>query len=208
MHALAILFVIKFKIIIVASIVAFGIYYYTKFLPHKRCGEDSLLRTGVVEPAYVYKTRTAHQGHFHSFSIEVRHFLVFLLSSRYSSPSISITPYSSYIPADVSSYSSYPGIEPYAGYHDSHSDISYDHPDHHFHDSHHHHHDHEHDYEHSFDASNYALPSASLLPNTDNVNLDMSAGPNLADVKPETSHTYRRVGKHRKRRQAPRPQLP
>lgn len=104
----------------------------------------------------------------------------------------------------MSTYSSYPGIEPYSGYHDVHSDISYDHADHHFHDSHHHYHDHDH--EHSFDASNYGLPSASLLPNTDNVNLDLSAGP-LADVKPDTSQTYRRVGKHRKRRQAPKPHM-
>lgn len=128
-----------------------------------------------------------------------------MLLCRYSSPSISITPYSSYIPADVPTYSSYPSIEPYSGYHDLHSDISFDH-DHHYHGGHHHYHDHGH--EHSFDASNYDLPSASLLPNTDNVNLDMSIGPNLADTKPETSQTYRRVGRLRKKRQTTRPQVP
>lgn len=50
MHALAVLFVLKFKVIIIASIVAFGIFYYTKFL--KKC-DNPLLRGGVIQPDVV-----------------------------------------------------------------------------------------------------------------------------------------------------------
>lgn len=125
---------------------------------------------------------------------------------RYSNPSY-ITPYSSYIPSEgiSSSYGSYSHVDPYSGYHDLHSDVSYDHSDHHSHDSHHYH-DISHD--HDLHDAGYALPSASLLPNTDNINIDLQGGPNLADMKAETSQTYRRVGKHRKRRQTNRPNRP
>lgn len=124
---------------------------------------------------------------------------------RYSSSSY-ITPYSSYISSDgISSHGSYPNIEPYSGYHDLHSAISFDHSDHHIHDGHHYH-DISSDHN-SHDAS-YALSSASLLPNTDNLNIDVQGGPNPADMNADTSQTYRRVGKHRKRRQANKQYIP
>lgn len=130
---------------------------------------------------------------------------VLFCSNRYASPGYSITPYSSYIPADVSSYSSYPSVDPYSGYHDLHSDISpYDHSDHHSHDSHHYHNI---GGDHDFHEPSYGLSSASLLPNTDNVNMNMAGGPGPAESKAETTHTYRRVSRHRKRRQANKPHI-
>lgn len=54
---MAVLFVLKFKVIIIASIVGFTIYYYTKYIAHKKC-DDSFLRAGVIrtdiDPAYVF----------------------------------------------------------------------------------------------------------------------------------------------------------
>lgn len=49
LNALAILVAIKFKIIIVASIIAISVYYYTKFVSAKKCA-GGLLRDG--SPVY------------------------------------------------------------------------------------------------------------------------------------------------------------
>lgn len=51
MHALAILFAIKFKIIIVAAVVAFGAYYYAKFVAAKKCHADHY-RDGAIHPIH------------------------------------------------------------------------------------------------------------------------------------------------------------
>lgn len=173
-----------------------------------------MFRTGVVQPDVVdpaaYVSFIVH-GIFHVYCAIYFNFCFY--SNRYSSPGYSITPYSSYIPTDVSSYSSYPSVEPYSAYHDLHSDISpYDHSDHHIHDSHHYQSGHEH-YSHDFGNDHdlhdhsYALPSPSLLPNTDNANIDMQSGQSPVDNKAETTQAYRRVSRHRKRRQANRPQI-
>lgn len=50
LNALAILFAIKFKIIIVASIIAAGVYYYTKFVAPKKCNGHEYFREGAVHP--------------------------------------------------------------------------------------------------------------------------------------------------------------
>lgn len=50
LNALAVLFAIKFKIIIIASVIAFSVYYYTKFVAVKKCS-GSLYRDGAVYPA-------------------------------------------------------------------------------------------------------------------------------------------------------------
>lgn len=39
-HALAVLFFIKFKIFIIASIIAFSVYYYTKLAAAKKCAGE------------------------------------------------------------------------------------------------------------------------------------------------------------------------
>lgn len=50
LHALGILFAIKFKIIIVASIIAFAVYYYAKFISVKKCHGGDHLREGGIFP--------------------------------------------------------------------------------------------------------------------------------------------------------------
>lgn len=119
-----------------------------------------------------------------------------------------ITSYSS--PVDISSHiSSYPGIDPYSGYHDStvHSDIpsyAFDHHDHHDH-----HHDHDfHEHHHDFDHHSYDnyYPDHSHGISSPGGDSPPSSQPSLGDIKdsqgdsPPMSPTYRRVGKHRRRR--------
>ncbi|XP_031622464.1 uncharacterized protein LOC116340234 [Contarinia nasturtii] len=189
LHALGILFAIKFKIIIVASIIAFAVYYYAKFVAVKKCHGDHL-REGSI-----YPLDSTYTG-----------------SSYYHSP---VTSYSS--PLDISSHISYPSVEPFSGYHGSavHSDIpsyAFDHHDHHddFHD---HHHDYHHDFDHhSHDFENY-FPDhphdISSPPGGDSPLPPSSTndGKDSPDNSPPTmSATYRRVGKHRRRR-ATRPQI-
>ncbi|XP_055319807.1 uncharacterized protein LOC129577201 [Sitodiplosis mosellana] len=178
LHALAILFAIKFKIIIVASIVAFGVYYYTKFVAAKKCHGDHY-REGAIHPIH----DTTYGG-----------------STFFSSP---ITSYSS--PNDILSHISY---DPYSGYHDStiHSDIpSYAYDHHHEHDFHDHHHDenHSHDFDH-FGHFQDQSPQGVSSPGSDAPpSPSSSASPSDS---PAMSPTYRRVGKHRRRR-AVKPQV-
>lgn len=129
-----------------------------------------------------------------------------------------ITSYSS--PADISSHiSSYPGIDPYSGYHDStvHSDIpsyAFDHHDHHHdHDFHDHHHDfeHHHDYDHH-SSDNYYPDHSHGISSPGGDSPQPSFQPSPSDMKdaqgdsPAMTPTYRRVGKHRRRR-AVKPQV-
>lgn len=113
-----------------------------------------------------------------------------------------ITSYSSHI-ADIPSYtgySSYPGIDPYSGYHDSHSDIgpiSYS--------SDHHHH---HDYSHYPDSSHYHSDHSD--PSGHEFSSPPESPPSISDDAKDTASTigagaYRRVSKHRRRR-SPRQQ--
>lgn len=48
LNALAILFAIKFKIIIVAAVVAISVYYYTKLVAAKKCGANEHYRDDVA----------------------------------------------------------------------------------------------------------------------------------------------------------------
>lgn len=50
LNALAILFAIKFKIIIVFAIAAFAVFYYTKFLAIKKCHGNEYYREGSIYP--------------------------------------------------------------------------------------------------------------------------------------------------------------
>lgn len=119
-------------------------------------------------------------------------FLYFDLNlSRHLAPTYSLTPYSSPITTDYSSYSSYPSIEPYSGYHNFHSDITFDHSDHHLHDDHHHYSDHiSHEHPHE---SNFPPPDSSMPAHNNNeVNSESQSNT------PVSSETYRRVGRQRR----------
>lgn len=50
-HALAVLFVVKFKFILIAAIVAFSVYYYTKLVAAKKCESHDHLRDDTTYPA-------------------------------------------------------------------------------------------------------------------------------------------------------------
>lgn len=135
-------------------------------------------------------------------------------SSYYGSP---ITSYSSPFAGDIIS-SGHPSIEPYSAYHDSNiPSYAFDHHDHHEHHDFHDFHDH-HDFDHHHDHHDFsqfehgsphdgphdgphAGPGSNMPPPASG---DMKDGPSGSG--PAMSPTYRRVGKHRRRRAA-RPQI-
>lgn len=51
LNALAVLFAIKFKLLVVASIIAFTVYYYSKWNVAKKCRDHHGYREGAVYPA-------------------------------------------------------------------------------------------------------------------------------------------------------------
>lgn len=51
LNALAILFAIKFKLLVVASIIAFSVYYYSKWIAVKKCRGHHDYREGGIYPA-------------------------------------------------------------------------------------------------------------------------------------------------------------
>lgn len=50
-HALAVLFFIKFKIFIIASIIAFSVYYYTKLAAAKKCAGEYIREASTYQNA-------------------------------------------------------------------------------------------------------------------------------------------------------------
>lgn len=144
-------------------------------------------------------------------------FILLLFISRYSGSllySNPITSYSSPFAGDISGHSSYPNIDPYSAYHDStiHSDIpsyafDHDHHDHHDHHDYRHEHDYHHDHHHDFDHFTDHISSHDAPPAGGGSAQSAIDDPNSSGGSPPAmSATYRRVGKHRRRRAA-KPQV-